>query len=37
MNPDKKPLIGIARGQFVVPDYIDQDNDDIAKLFYGDD
>ncbi len=30
-------LLGIAKGQFVVPDNIDEDNEEIAKLFYGDD
>ena len=34
----KKPsLLGIAKGQFKVPDNIDTDNDEIAKLFYGED
>lgn len=27
---------GIAKGLFTVPDNIDRDNDEIAKLFYGD-
>ena len=29
--------IGVAKGLFVVPDNIDEDNEEIAKLFYGDD
>jgi prevent-host-death family protein len=29
--------LGVARGQFVVPESIDEDNDLIAKLFYGSD
>jgi prevent-host-death family protein len=32
----KRPLIGIAKGLFTVPDNIDEDNEEIAKLFYGD-
>jgi prevent-host-death family protein len=28
--------IGVAEGLFVVPDNIDEDNKEIAKLFYGD-
>lgn len=27
--------IGLAEGEFVVPDNIDNANEDIAKLFYG--
>ena len=26
--------IGVARGLFTVPDSIDEDNDEIAKMFY---
>lgn len=29
-------LLGLAKGRFVVPDNIDRDNEEIAKLFYGD-
>ncbi|HEY1753213.1 MAG TPA: type II toxin-antitoxin system prevent-host-death family antitoxin [Caulobacteraceae bacterium] len=29
--------IGVARGLFEVPDNIDELNDEIAKMFYGDD
>lgn len=29
--------IGVAKGLFVVPDSIDEDNDEIARMFYGDD
>jgi prevent-host-death family protein len=28
--------IGVAKGLFEVPDDIDEDNDEIAKMFYGD-
>jgi prevent-host-death family protein len=28
--------LGVAKGRFVVPDNIDRDNEEIAKLFYGD-
>ncbi len=28
--------IGVAKGKFVVPDDIDQHNDEIARLFNGD-
>jgi prevent-host-death family protein len=34
---DRKPLLGIAEGEFEVPDDIDRDNEEIAKMFYGDD
>jgi prevent-host-death family protein len=34
---DKRPLLGIAKGQFEVPDDIDADNEEIAKMFYGED
>jgi len=27
--------LGLAKGKFVVPDNIDRDNDEIAKMFYG--
>lgn len=33
----KGQRIGIAKGQFVVPDDFDADDEEIAKLFYGDD
>lgn len=33
----KGQRIGIAEGEFVVPDDFDADNEEIAKLFYGDD
>jgi len=37
LTPPKKPaLLGIAEGEFVVPESIDDDNEEIAKLFYGD-
>jgi prevent-host-death family protein len=29
-------LLGLAKGKFVVPDDIDRDNEEIAKMFYGD-
>ena len=29
--------LGLAKGEFTVPDDIDRDNDLIAKLFYGED
>ncbi|MGH6955553.1 MAG: type II toxin-antitoxin system Phd/YefM family antitoxin [Caulobacteraceae bacterium] len=35
-RPKKRPLLGVAKGRFVVPDNIDEDNEEIAKLFYGD-
>lgn len=31
----KGQRIGIAKGEFVVPDDIDSANEEIAKLFYG--
>lgn len=32
----RKPIRwGIAKGLFTVPDSIDRDNEEIAKLFYG--
>ncbi|HEY2708760.1 MAG TPA: type II toxin-antitoxin system prevent-host-death family antitoxin [Caulobacteraceae bacterium] len=34
---EKRPLLGIAKGKFEVPDDIDGDNEEIAKMFYGDD
>jgi prevent-host-death family protein len=34
---DKPVLLGIAKGMFEVPDNIDELNDEIAKMFYGDD
>jgi prevent-host-death family protein len=30
-------IIGIAKGLFEVPDNIDEDNEEIARMFYGDD
>lgn len=33
----KGKLIGIAEGEFLIPDDIDGTNAEIAKLFYGDD
>lgn len=36
--PKKRPIrLGLARGKFEVPDEIDRDNAEIARLFYGDD
>lgn len=35
-QPDKRPLLGIAKGLFEVPDDIDALNDEIAKMFDGD-
>jgi prevent-host-death family protein len=32
----RRVLLGLAKGKFVVPDNIDRDNDEIAKMFYGD-
>ncbi len=34
-QPDTSRRIGIAKDEFVVPDDIDQSNDDIARLFTG--
>jgi prevent-host-death family protein len=32
----RRPIrFGVAEGLFTVPDNIDQDNEEIAKLFYG--
>jgi prevent-host-death family protein len=37
LQPKKRGIVpGIAKGKFVVPDNIDRDNEEIAKLFYGD-
>ncbi|HTX50683.1 MAG TPA: type II toxin-antitoxin system prevent-host-death family antitoxin [Caulobacteraceae bacterium] len=36
-RPKRPALLGVAKGLFTVPDNIDEDNDQIAKLFYGDD
>jgi prevent-host-death family protein len=36
-KPDVSKRIGIAKGEFVVPDDFDADNEEIAKLFYGED
>lgn len=33
---DKRPLLGIAKGLFEVPDNIDALNEEIAEMFYGD-
>ena len=33
----KGQRIGIAKGEFVVPDDFGADDEEIAKLFYGDD
>lgn len=33
----KGPRIGIAKGLFTVPDDFDADDEEIAKLFYGED
>jgi prevent-host-death family protein len=33
----KGQRIGIAKGLFTVPDDFDADNEEIARLFYGDD
>ena len=35
--PDVSKRIGIAKGEFEVPDDFDADNEAIAKLFYGED
>ena len=32
----KQRLLGVAKGKFVVPDNIDEDNEEIGQLFYGD-
>jgi len=29
----KRPRIGVAKGQFEVPDNIDRDNEEIARMF----
>ena len=34
---DKRPLLGIAKGMFEVPDDIDALNDEIAGMFNGED
>ena len=31
--PADRPQIGVAKGKFVVPDNIDQHNDEIARIF----
>ncbi|HEX3920554.1 MAG TPA: type II toxin-antitoxin system prevent-host-death family antitoxin [Caulobacteraceae bacterium] len=33
----RPPLLGIAKGQFEVPETIDEDNEEIARLFNGED
>jgi prevent-host-death family protein len=35
-TPKKGQRIGVAEGKFEVPDDIDRDNDEIARMFYGD-
>jgi prevent-host-death family protein len=35
-KPARRPL-GLARGEFEVPENIDRDNDLIAEMFYGPD
>jgi prevent-host-death family protein len=35
-SPNRRPMLGIAKGLFEVPDNIDEDNEEIAKMFYGD-
>lgn len=35
-KPDVSKRIGIAKGQFVVPDDWDRDDEAIAAMFYGD-
>lgn len=37
LEQKKGALIGIAKGEFEVPDNIDELNDEIARMFYGDD
>ncbi len=32
---EKPPLLGIAKGLFAAPETIDEDNEEIAKLFHG--
>jgi prevent-host-death family protein len=34
---DRPPLLGIAKGLFEVPDNIDEDDEEIARMFYGGD
>jgi prevent-host-death family protein len=36
-HKNKRLLLGIAKGKFVVPDNIDRDNEEIARMFYGND
>jgi prevent-host-death family protein len=37
LEEKKRPVrLGLAKGKFEVPDDIDRDNDEIAKMFYGD-
>lgn len=36
--PKRKPIrMGLARGEYTLPDDFDADNEEIAKLFYGTD
>lgn len=36
--PTRKPIrLGLAKGMFVVPDDIDVHNDEIERMFYGED
>ena len=37
LEQKKGALIGIAKGEFEVPDNIDELNDEISRMFYGDD
>lgn len=34
-EPDRKKRIGVARGRFVVPDDIDTANEEVRRLFEG--
>lgn len=35
LEQKKRVRLGLANGKFIVPDNIDRDNDEIAKMFYG--
>ncbi|MBQ6503949.1 MAG: type II toxin-antitoxin system Phd/YefM family antitoxin [Flexilinea sp.] len=35
-KPHKKPIFGVAKGEFTYPDDIHYLDDEIADLFYGD-
>lgn len=37
LDVPRRKLIGIAKGEFTVPDDFDKDDEEIAKLFHGDD